>query len=83
MGQFLSSCLSSWQFYLHPSRGVWVAYLVECLTLDLSSGLDLSVMSSSPALGPMLGMEPNLKKKNLSNNPLKKVSLPHFTFESQ
>ena len=39
-------------------RGVWMAQLVERLTLDLSSGLDLRVMSSSPALGCMLRREP-------------------------
>ena len=33
------------------------------LTLDFSSGLDLRVLSSSPALGSMLGEEPTLKKK--------------------
>ena len=31
-------------------------------TLDLSSGLDLRVMSSSPILGSVLGMEPIRKK---------------------
>ena len=30
----------------------------ECLTLDLSSGLDLRVISSSPAMGSLLGVEP-------------------------
>jgi len=40
-----------------------VAQLVEHLTLDLSSGLDLRIVSSSPALGSMLGLEPTLKKK--------------------
>jgi len=38
-------------------RDAWVAQTVKCLTLDLSSGLDLRVLSSSPALGSMLGME--------------------------
>ena len=33
------------------------------LTLDLSSGLDFRVVSSSPMLGSTLGMEPTLKKK--------------------
>ena len=28
------------------------------MTLDLGSGLDLRVVSSSPALGSMLGVEP-------------------------
>ena len=39
-----------------------MAQSVKCLTLDFSSGLDLRVMSSSPALGSMLGMEPTFKK---------------------
>ena len=43
------------------SRGAWVAQLVKCPTLDLSSGLDLRVMSSSPVLGSALGMEPTQK----------------------
>ena len=44
-------------------EGHQVALLVKCPTLDLSSGLDLRIVSSSPALGSMLGMEPTLKKK--------------------
>ena len=32
-------------------------------TLDLHTGLDLRVRSSSPALGSSLGVEPTLKKK--------------------
>ena len=36
----------------------WVAQLVKHMTLDLSSGLDLKVLSSNPALGSTLGMEP-------------------------
>ena len=43
--------------------GTWVAQSVERLTLDLSSGPDLRVMSSSPALGSTLGIKPTLKKK--------------------
>ena len=39
-------------------RGTWMAQLVEHPTLDLSSVVDLRVMSSSPALGSMLGVEP-------------------------
>ena len=35
----------------------WLGQL-KCLTLDLSSGLDLGVLDSSPVLGSMLGMEP-------------------------
>jgi len=42
-----------------------VAQSVKCPTLDLSSGLDLRVVSSNPMLGSMLGMEPTLKKKRL------------------
>ena len=37
--------------------------LVERLSLDLSSDLDLRGMSSSSALGSMLGIKPTLKKK--------------------
>ena len=41
--------------------GTWVAQSVKCLTLDLSSGLDLTAVSSSPMLGFALGMKPTLK----------------------
>ena len=40
---------------------MWVAQL--SVRLDFSSGLDLRVVSSSPALGSSLGLEPTLKKK--------------------
>ena len=40
------------------SWGAWVAQLVKHLSLDLSSGLDLGVVSSSSALGSVLGAEP-------------------------
>ena len=39
-------------------RGIWVAWLVKRLTLDLSSGLDLRVVSSSSTSCSMLGVEP-------------------------
>ena len=42
----------------------WVTQSVEHLILDLSSGLDRKVMTSSPALGYTLGKEPTLKKKS-------------------
>ena len=38
--------------------GIWVAQCIECLILNLSLGHDLKGLSSSPALGSMLGMEP-------------------------
>ena len=38
--------------------GTWMGQLAKHLTLDLSSGLDLRVMSSSPTLGSTLGIEP-------------------------
>ena len=41
-----------------------MAQSVKRLTLDLHPDLDLSVVSSSPMLGSMLGVEPTLKKKN-------------------
>ena len=50
------------------SWSTWVAQSVEPLSLDLSSGLDLRIMSSSPMLASALDMEPtfkNCKKKVL------------------
>ena len=57
--------------------GTWVAQLVKCLTLDLSSGHDPRVVRLSPVFGSVLGMElasdsfspspaspPTLKKQN-------------------
>ena len=46
-----------------PDWGAWVAQSVKHPTLDLSSGLDLRVMSSSPILSPMLGVESTQKKE--------------------
>ena len=46
---------SSIQNVLHGDARV--AQLVKHLTLDLSSGLDLRVVSSNPLLGSTLGME--------------------------
>jgi len=40
------------------SGGAWVAQSIECLTLDLGSGLDITVMTSSPTVGSVLGVEP-------------------------
>ena len=39
-------------------RGTWMAQFVGHLTLGLSSGLNLRVVSSGPALGSTLGLEP-------------------------
>lgn len=47
----------------HSCMGALVAQLIKCLILDVSSGLDLSVMISSPALGSMLG--PSLLEKKI------------------
>ena len=46
--------------------GAWVAPSVKHLTLDVSSGLDLRVVSLNPTLGSMFSMEPALKKKKKS-----------------
>lgn len=40
-----------------------MAQSVKYLTLDLSSGFNLRVVSSSPTFGSELGMEPTLKNK--------------------
>lgn len=42
--------------------GAWVVQPVEALTLDLGSGLNVRVVSSSATLGSVLGMEPTEKK---------------------
>jgi len=44
-----------------------VAQSVERPTPDLSSGLDLRVLSSDPSLGSVLGVEPTLKKQKTKN----------------
>ena len=45
-----------------PNGDCWVVQSVKCLTLDLSSGLDLKVLSLGPVsgfvLGSTLGVEP-------------------------
>ena len=40
------------------SQGAWVAQSIKHPTLDLSSSLDLRVVSSSPTLGSTLGVVP-------------------------
>ena len=42
--------------------GAWVAQPLKHPTLDLSSGLDLGVVNSSPAWGSAPGVKPTLKK---------------------
>ena len=42
--------------------GVWETQSIMHPTLDLSSGLDLGVMSSSPTLGSALGAKPTQKR---------------------
>lgn len=56
--------------------GTWVAPWVKCLTLDFHSGLDLTVVNSSPTWGFALGTEPTLKTKNLSHkkSPSKRMA---------
>ena len=47
----------------------------KCLILDLSSGLDHRVLSSSPLLGSTLGIKPTFKEKE----NVKSISfIPHF-----
>ena len=45
-----------------------MAQSIKHPTLDLSSGLDLRVVSSSPTLGFMLDMEPPKKKRKKKKN---------------
>ena len=51
----------------------WVAQSVKHLTLDLNSGLDLMVLSSSPVLGSMLGMKLTLKQKKILTSQFQKT----------
>ena len=53
------------KYLLEHTCGTWVAQWVKHLTLDLSSGLDLMVVSSSPALGSSLDMMPPLLNKSI------------------
>ena len=46
-----------------------MAQSIKHQTLDLSSDLDLKVMSLSPALGSMASMEPTLKKVKEKKKP--------------
>ena len=46
-----------------PAGGAWMAQSAEHVTFDLSSGLDLRVVSSSPMWGSTLGVKPTSKKK--------------------
>ena len=50
-------------------RGARMAQSVERPPLDLSSGLDLGVVSSSPALGSTNGHEAYLNRKPFIFNP--------------
>ena len=56
-----------------------MAQSVKCLTLDLSSGLDLGVVSSNPALGSML-LKSLLKILSLSLCPSPPLSKQNKTF---
>ena len=54
------------------TQGTWVAQSVKLRNLDLSSGFDLWVMSSSPSLG----IKPTLKKKKMKNQNRKTLWQP-------
>ena len=49
-----------------------MAQLLKLPTLDLSSGLDLRVVSSSPTLGSTLGVKSTYKKEKNKKNIKKK-----------
>lgn len=55
-----------------------MAQEVKRLTLDLSSGLDLRVLSSSPTVSSLLGMETTEKKKKKSLGVKGKCNLGLF-----
>ena len=53
--------------------GTWVAQLVKCLSLDISSGCDLAVVRPSPRSGSVLGTESAWD--SLSSHPPPTLSL--------
>ena len=59
---------------LKISRGAWVAGSVKHPTLDLSSGLDLRVLSSGPCVGLHAGRAAYLREKKKSFSALILVS---------
>lgn len=46
------------EFKSSPHRAAWVAQSIKCPTLDFGASRDLRVVSSSPKVGSILGMEP-------------------------
>ena len=48
-----------------------MAQSIKHPTLDLSLGLDLRIVSSSPTLGSSLGMEPTLILKRIDSDQIK------------
>ena len=67
MQTWIMRYLKMTKIFLKSKWGTWKALSVKHLTLDLSSGLDISVVSSNPTLGSMLNVESTLKKKKLKN----------------
>ena len=59
-GDLVSDSLKKqvYTFGTKESTGTWVPQVVEHQTLDFSSGHDLRVLGSSPALGSMLSGVP-------------------------
>lgn len=57
-----------------------MAQSVKQPTLDLSSGLELRVMSSRPTLGSVLGVKPT-KKKNQTNKNKIQTSIQSIVLE--
>ena len=45
-------------YYQFTFQGTWVSQMVQHVTLDFGSGHDPRVVTSSPASGSMLAMEP-------------------------
>ena len=58
LGTFHNLSALHFPYVKKKMAGTWMAQLVEHLTLDLSSGPDLRVMSLSPTLGSVLGVKP-------------------------
>ena len=57
--------------------------MIESLTLDLSSGLDLKIMSSSPLFGSTPSVEEKEKEKKKKQIAHKQPMLTSFIFEAE
>lgn len=61
--KFWNKTYTKRKFFSNKGCSAWLSQLVKHPALDVSSGLAIRAISSSPMLGFMLGVEPTLKRK--------------------